>query len=419
MTTWNEMALGEFVTLQRGHDLPDTRRHPGTVPVMGSFGLTGFHDEVKMLGPGVTVGRSGASFGVVSYCPVDYWPLNTALYVNDFHGNDPRFAYYLLQSIDFTAFNSGSAQPSLNRNFIHPIRIRVPDLEAQLRIADILGSLDDKIEANRRINQTLESIVQRLFKSWFVNFDPVHAKSAVRRQHTTWTNDRVSREALPNLDSTIAELFPDDLDESTLGPIPTGWRAGTVAGVADNPRRGIKPDQITPDTPYIALEHMPRRSIALAEWTTADGVESSKFEFHRGEILFGKLRPYFHKVGIAPIDGVCSTDVLVIVPNSAHWHAFAVGHIASEAMIAHTNAASTGTKMPRTNWSDIARFEIVIPNDRIAAAYQEIVEPIFERIAANIHESRPLAATRDRLLPSLLSSDLLCADGDFSCQRGP
>src|SRR5438128_782479 len=116
-TDWQLVPLGAFVSLQRGHDLPEPIRRPGFIPVLGSFGVTGSHDQAKVQGPGVTIGRSGASFGVVTYTPVDYWPLNTVLYVTSFHGNDPRFAYYLLKSIDFTRFNSGSAQPSLNRNY--------------------------------------------------------------------------------------------------------------------------------------------------------------------------------------------------------------------------------------------------------------------------------------------------------------
>jgi type I restriction enzyme S subunit len=117
--SWHAMTLGDFVSLQRGHDLPEQQRRPGKVPILGSFGVTGYHDMPKAKGPGITVGRSGASFGVVSYSPVDFWPLNTALYVTDFHGNDERFAYYFLKTIDFKRYNSGSAQPSLNRNYVH------------------------------------------------------------------------------------------------------------------------------------------------------------------------------------------------------------------------------------------------------------------------------------------------------------
>jgi type I restriction enzyme S subunit len=175
---WIRKPLGEFVTLQRGHDLPDEQRRAGSVPIYGSFGITGWHDEVKAPGPGVTVGRSGASFGVVSYSPVDYWPLNTVLYVIDFHGNNERFAYYLLKHFDFQGYNSGSAQPSLNRNYIHPVPIDVPPLPEQHAIARILGTLDDKIELNRRINETLEAMARAIFKSWFVDSDPVRAKVA-------------------------------------------------------------------------------------------------------------------------------------------------------------------------------------------------------------------------------------------------
>ena len=235
---------------------------------MGSFGPTGYHDEPKTKGPGLTVGRRSASFGVVNYCPVDYWPLNTALYVTDFHGNDERFAYYLLKTIDFTAYNSGSAQPSLNRNFIHPLRIRVPAPNEQRRIANILGTLDDKIELNRRMNETLEAMARRLFKSWFIDFDPVHAKAALRREHPKLSNADLSRRALPNMAHEIAELFPDSFVDSTHGAIPKGWKAGAVGDIGDNPRRGVKPSDIQAATPNIALEHMPRRCIALSEWGT-------------------------------------------------------------------------------------------------------------------------------------------------------
>ncbi len=119
VSEWRKSTLGDFVVLQRGHDLTDSERRPGTVPVMGSAGQNGFHDTAIAPGPGVVVGRSGASFGRVHYCDKDYWPHNTALYVTDFKGNNPRFAYYFLSAIDFSRYNSGSAQPSLNRNYIY------------------------------------------------------------------------------------------------------------------------------------------------------------------------------------------------------------------------------------------------------------------------------------------------------------
>src|SRR5205823_3721076 len=141
----------------------------------------------------------------------------------------------------------------------------------------------------------------------------------------------------PGLKPEIAAFFPDALESSELGEIPKGWRVGTLGEVAENPRRGISAGEIPAGTPYIALEHMPRRTIALSNWTTADEIESNKFEFRRGEILFGKLRPYFHKVGIAPLDGVCSTDILVIAPTHADWFGFTACHFSSDAIIQHAD----------------------------------------------------------------------------------
>ena len=139
---WEAEKLGNFVSLQRGHDLTWRDRRRGDVPVMGSAGQNGFHDTAIAKGPGVVLGRSGASFGQAHYCGTDFWPHNTALYVTDFRGNDPVFVFYLLKSIDFTRHNSGGAQQSLNRNFIYPIPVGVPRPPEQRAIAGALSDVD-------------------------------------------------------------------------------------------------------------------------------------------------------------------------------------------------------------------------------------------------------------------------------------
>ncbi|MHB8321031.1 MAG: restriction endonuclease subunit S [Acidithiobacillus sp.] len=398
LKNWSEKPLGDFITLQRGFDLPEERRRPGCTPILGSFGITGWHNEAKARGPGVTVGRSGASFGVVSYASTDYWPLNTALYVIDFHGNDERFAYYLLKQFDFTSYNSGSAQPSLNRNFIHPVPVHVPPLPEQRRIAHILGTLDDKIENNRKTAKLLEAMAQAIFQSWFVDFDPVRAKMNGESPESICKRLKLTPE--------ILDLFPDRLVDSELGEIPEGWVVGTLGNVAENPRRGIRPQQINTETPYIALEHMPRRCIYLSEWGTGEELESNKFMFRKNEILFGKLRPYFHKVGVAPVNGVCSTDIVVIAPQSAYWLSFVLGHTSSDAFVVYTDSDSTGTKMPRTSWNRMAHYEIALPPESIAKVFDELVVPTVHQMVANVHESRTLADLRDTLLPKLISGDI-------------
>ncbi len=148
---------------------------------------------------------------------------------------------------------------------------------------------------------------------------------------------------------------------------------------------------------------MPRKSIALAEWGRAESAESGKSEFHTGEILFGKLRPYFHKVGVAPTDGVCSTDIVVVVPKEELWFGVVLGHTSSDEFIEYTNASSAGTRMPRTSWTDMARFPLVVPPIALASAFTDQVRPAIDRIASSVHENRTLANVRDSLLPALVS----------------
>ena len=156
------------------------------------------------------------------------------------------------------------------------------------------------------MNETLEEMARALFKSWFVDFDPVRAKMEGR-----WRQG----ESLPGLPADLYDLFPDCLVPSELGETPEGWQVKTLGDVAEQRRDGVMPEQIDPNSPYIALEHMPKRCISLSAWGSADRLASGKFRFRRGDILFGKLRPYFHKVGVAPVDGVCSTDIVVISPK--------------------------------------------------------------------------------------------------------
>jgi len=170
---WVKTSLGEVLTLQRGFDLPEKDRKPGPFPVIASTGPVGTHEFAMVQGPGVVIGRSG-SLGGGQFIKGDFWPLNTTLWVKDFKRNDRRFCYYLLKSLDLARFNAGSGVPTLNRNHIHPLPVTVPkDVRDQRAIAHILGTLDDKIEVLRRMSRTLEEMARAVFKSWFVDFDPV------------------------------------------------------------------------------------------------------------------------------------------------------------------------------------------------------------------------------------------------------
>ena len=278
--------------------------------------------------------------------------------------------------------------------------IPLPPLPEQRAIGRVLGTLDDKIELNRRMNETLEEMARALFKSWFVDFEPVRAKMDGR-----WRRG----ESLPGMPAELYDLFPGRLVESELGEVPEGWEVTALGEVATQRRSGVKPEEIDPDTPYIALEHMPKRCIALSEWGASDGLASGKFRFERGDVLYGKLRPYFHKVGVAPLDGVCSTDIVVISPESPDWFGFVLGHTSSSEFVDYTDAVSTGTKMPRTKWADMARYRVTLPSMELAGTLNEMIQPWISSILSAIHESRTLAKQRDALLPMLVSGEVRVA----------
>jgi type I restriction enzyme S subunit len=309
---------------------------------------------------------------------------------------DNTFLKFLLQSArvqsELQARATGTTVVGIKQSELRKVSLLLPTFDEQRAIARVLGDLDDKIELNRRMNATLEAMAQALFRSWFVDFDPVRAKAEGR--------------APEGMDAATAALFPDTLVDSEFGEIPEGWRPGNFGEIAENPRRTVDPEDIAGSTAYIALEHMPRHSIALSDWEIAENLGSGKFRFYRGEILFGKLRPYFHKVGVAPIDGVCSTDILVLRPQRPAWFGFLLGHASSEAFVSHTNAGSTGTRMPRTGWSEMAKYSLILPPANVAESFTSRIEKLIEMIGVQIHENRRLTALRDELLPQLLSGEL-------------
>ena len=154
---WHTARLGDVATLQRGMDLPEGKRNPGSVPVYGSNGVHGFHNESPVEGPGVVTGRSG-SIGRIYYSDSSFWPLNTTLFVKDFHGNDRRFAYYFLSSLHLERFAASTGVPSLNRNFVHPLTVAVPPLPEQQAISTILDSVDESIGKEREAREGLRKL---------------------------------------------------------------------------------------------------------------------------------------------------------------------------------------------------------------------------------------------------------------------
>jgi type I restriction enzyme, S subunit len=193
---------------------------------------------------------------------------------------------------------------------------------------------------------------------------------------------------------------------SDLGDIPEGWRVGKLGDIAKNIKNGIRESEIKPEMLHIGLEHIPRRCIALDSWEQAVGVASNKFKFVEGNILFGKLRPYFHKVGIAPVEGICSTDILVVDSKDKTYFEIVLMLLSSDDFIRYVTLASEGTRMPRTSWEYMKDYPITVSNSPLTKKFNELLHPSIEKLKVNIFHIQTLTKTRDALLPKLMSGQL-------------
>ncbi len=368
---WSQRKLSDLVFFQRGFDITQAEQKPGDIPVISSSGVSSHHSAFKAEGPGVVIGRKG-TLGKVHFVDENYWPHDTTLWSKDLKGNNPRFVYYFLQTLDFKRFDVGSSNPTLNRNHIHDLDVAIPPLPEQNRIAEYLCAYDDLIENNRRRMALLEESARLLYQEWFIHLH-----------------------------------FPGHEHARITDGLPEGWQQKALGDLCEDIRDSVSPEELDPGTPYIGLEHMPRRSISLGEWGTADQVSSSKNQFRAGDILFGKIRPYFHKVGVAFVDGVASSDAIVIKPKGDALHSLVLMTMSSDAFIAVTaKQMKEGSKMPRADWKQMQQYKVLQPPSSLLDEFNRQISPIVEQLQTLTFTNQKLRSARDLLLPRLMSGEI-------------
>jgi type I restriction enzyme S subunit len=290
---------------------------------------------------------------------------------------DKRFLYYLFNIQEVRRQISGSASGTKVRHTsperIGRVRARIPSLPTQRTIAKTLTSYDEMIENTRRRMRLLEEVGRQLYREWFIRF-----------------------------------RFPGHEHTALVKGVPTGWERKTLGDICSDIRETALPGDCEPDTPYIGLEHMPRRSIALSVWGRAEEVTSTKHRFRCGEILFGKIRPYFHKVGVAFVDGLASSDAIVLRPKSDELQSLVLMTASSDPFVATVSQmVREGSKMPRADWKVMRQYPVLLPPKGLFDTFTGQIRPITEQLKVLALQGRKLREARDLLLPELMSGEIV------------
>lgn len=272
-------TLGEFAPFVYGKGLPKSKRNPnGGVPVYGSNGVIGFHDEALTDGPTIIIGRKG-TIGAVHYSPVPCWPIDTTFFVEVADAELARFKYYAMSVLGMKEMNSDTAVPGLNRNSAHALEMVVPNEPEQRRISAALGALDDKIALNARMNETLDEMASALFRAWFVDFVPVRAKIS-----GAWRRG----ESMPCLPAALYDMFPDAMEDSALGEIPAGWEVKGLDEIARF-RNGLALQKFRPKEgegrlPVVKIAQLRSGQADGGEWATSDITPDCVID--NGDVIF-------------------------------------------------------------------------------------------------------------------------------------
>ena len=364
--SWRETTLGEITDLKRGFDLPKSQRLQGDVPVYSSSGITGSNSTAAVEGPCVITGRYG-TIGEVFFSGGPCWPLNTALYSTEFNGNNPRFVYYLLQTIPWQGYTTASAVPGVNRNHVNLCPVKIPDKATQDAIVEVLDSIVDKIALNNRLNDYLEQLCQSLFD----RFDNDENNLFVKVSDIADVNPRRT------LKKGEEALCVEMADLSTTGAFPTDWRTKAYNGGVKFVNGDTILARITP-----CLENGKAGYINFLE---------------QDEVAFG------------------STEYIVLTSKGELPSEFFYFLARNEDFISYATAHMNGSSgRQRVSGADVGNYEVRMPSEKQVSEFKEIAGKAMRVISASSIESRKLAQSRDALLPKLMSGEIDVSEVDLT-----
>jgi len=401
------ITLEELVPFSYGKALPERERNPrGSIPVYGSNGIVGYHDKPLTGGPTIIVGRKG-TVGALHFSAVCCWPIDTTFFYSSSDESLVRYRYYALKILGLEHMNADSAVPGLNRDAAHALVLRNFSDKEQRVIAHVLGTLDDKIELNRDMDETLESMAQTIFKSWFLDFDPVRAK--VNGE----PSDSICRRL--GLTPDLLALFPSRFSDSEVGLIPEGWQIRDVASVAMNIFSGGTPDTRhseywNGDLNWFSSGETRNHFVVNTEKTITQAAianSSTKLALPgdiliasagqgntRGQTSYCAIQTYINQ---SVIDVRSNSDL--VHPAWLFYNLSGRYNEMRSLSDSHSSRGSLTTKL-------IGSMSIVYCGSHLVREFGKLVSPLINRQIENRREIEVISEMRDAVLPKLLSGEL-------------
>lgn len=384
------VPLGEVITLHRGYDLPAKNRREGRVPIFGSSGVTGYHDASKVDGQNVITGRYG-TIGEVFFHDGECWPLNTTLYVSDFHGNDPLYVAYLLEYFFEESGSDGgdkSAVPGIDRNVLHSTKVPyIAGCENQIGIVAPLLAIDEKIENNRRTIDELCDTAQCVYNYWFTQFD--------------FPND----EGRPYRSSGGKMVWSEELNRD----VPANWDVVKIGDVCTI-RLGGTPDTDNNDywdgdIPWLSSAEIATNPVLESEKriTEAGMLESATEYSPAGSVALSITR--YIRASILGIDSCFNQSVVTVEENDLLKKEFIFPLI--ESNVPRYMLLRTGAQQPHINKDTVKETLFALPPVNVLQDYCQLVAPLYEQLMTIAKESKELESTRDWLLPMLISGQAI------------
>lgn len=399
---WESCKLGEVLKFSNGRSSPE-RFKDAPIPVFGSNGIIGHAYFANSPADTIVIGRVGSYCGSVYFSSGGCWVTDNAIKATALNQTDPRYIFYLLRNLELNRWREGSGQPLLNQTILKGIEIALPNRTEQKAISDFIYSLDYKIELNRQTNKTLESMAQALFKSWFVDFDPVidnaltagneipeplTAKAAARRALQEQRADKANQpHTLPN---HIRQLFPSRFQfTEELGWIPEGWSMHSLSEV----------------TNIVYGKNLPTKNL-----------KASGYPVFGGNGVIGYHHSYLYQEPhvLIACRGAASGKVMLSLPNSfVTNNSLIIEHQDLSAYYLYhallnqdLTSFTSGSAQPQMTIANINPAEVLLSNKKAMDEFHLVVNRLYKKRLFGIKQIENLSELRDTLLPKLLSGEL-------------